>query len=58
MTAVLPPRAGAARLPVIELDNGAGHSTYETEAVARLAILGPRIDRVEIVSSVPPMAPR
>ncbi len=44
---------------VIELDSGADHGTYETEAetAACLAFLGLRIDEVEIVSNVPLMAP-
>ena len=44
---------------VIELDNGADHGTYETEAetAACLVFLGLRIDQVEIVSNVPLMAP-
>ena len=44
---------------VIELDTGADHGTYETEAetAACLAFLGLRIDQVEIVSNVPLLAP-
>ena len=44
---------------VIELDSGADHGTYETEAetAACLAFLGLRIEQVEIVSNVPLMAP-
>ena len=44
---------------VIELDNGADHGTYETEAetAACLVFLGLRIDQVEIVSNVPLLAP-
>ena len=43
---------------MIELDSGADHGTYETEAetAAYLAILGLRIDKVEIISNVPLMA--
>ena len=43
---------------MIELDSGADRGTYETEAetAAYLAILGLRIDKVEIISNVPLMA--
>ena len=43
---------------VIEIDTGADHGTYETEAetAACLAFLGLRIDEVEIISNVPLMA--
>ena len=64
MTPVLPPRAPSRRPPgppfhtAIELHNGAEHGTYETETAPSLAIPGLRIDRVELVSNVPPMAPR
>ena len=52
-------QAGPPFYTVIELDNGADHGTYETEAetAACLAFLGLRIDQVEIVSNVPLMAP-
>ena len=63
MTAVLPPRAPSRRAPgppfhtVIELDNGADRGTHETETAACPAFPDLRIDRVEIVPNVPPMAP-
>ena len=52
-------QAGPPFYTVIELDTGADHGTYETEAetAACLAFLGLRIDQVEIVSNVPLMAP-
>ncbi len=52
-------QAGPPFYTVIEIDNGADHGTYETEAetAACLAFLGLRIDQVEIVSNVPLMAP-
>ena len=52
-------QAGPPFYTVIELDSGADHGTYETEAetAACLAFLGLRIDQVEIVSNVPLMAP-
>ena len=52
-------QAGPPFYTVIELDNGADHGTYETEAetAACLVFLGLRIDQVEIVSNVPLMAP-
>ena len=44
---------------VIELETGTDHGTYDTEAetAACLAFLGLRIDQVEILSSVPLLAP-
>ena len=52
-------QAGPPFYTVIELDNGADHGTYETEAetAACLVFLGLRIDQVQIVSNVPLMAP-
>ena len=51
-------QAGPPFYTVIELDSGADHGTYETEAetAAYLAFLGLRIDKVEIISNVPLMA--
>ena len=64
MTPVLPPRAPSRRAPgppfhtAIELDNAADRGTHEAETAACLAFPELRIDRVEFVSNVPPMAPR
>ena len=43
----------------MELETGTDHGTYDTEAEAAacLAFLGLRIDQVEILSSVPLLAP-